>query len=94
MSPLRFRGAFSPLIMLAIAAASNAAVTVSQDTVSFKTWNEGLPDTNPWIELFPSYNYAMYPYTLRNNLLTATASVSWRRATVENEYLKCSLFPD
>jgi len=51
---------------------ARAAVTVTQDTVTLKTWSEGLPDPNPWFELFAGYNYRMYPYTLRNNFGTDT----------------------
>ncbi len=81
-------------ILMSFAVLSHAAVTVSQNTVTLKTWNEGLPDTNAWFELFPSYNYPMYPYTLRNNLPPDTSKVVWRQITLENEYLRCRLLPD
>jgi len=70
------------------------AVTVNQDTVTLKTWSEGLPDQNPWFELLPGNHYPVYPYTLRNNFGTATANVAWRELTLENEYLYCRVFPD
>src|SRR5579872_2610456 len=84
---------FAILASLSVVAA-DAAVTVSQGAITLTTWDEGLPDINTWWELFPSYNYSMYPYTLRNNFLTTTANVSWRQLTVENEYLRCRVFPD
>jgi hypothetical protein len=66
------------LLLCFIPGPAQTAVTVSEDTVTLKTWSEGLPDTNPWFELFPSYNYPMYPYTLRNNFGSTTSAVAWR----------------
>lgn len=71
-----------------------AAATASQDTIALKTWSEGLPDTNPWFELFSSPNYPVYPYTLRNNFGSSASSVAWRELILENEHLRCRVFPD
>jgi hypothetical protein len=49
------------VVLFALGPLCLAGVTVSQDQITFKTWSEGPPDINPWFELFPSYNYAMYP---------------------------------
>jgi tetratricopeptide (TPR) repeat protein len=77
-----------------IAGAALAQVTVSQDTITLKTWREGPPDINPWFELFPSDYYPVYPYTLRKTFLPDTSDVAWRELTIQNEYLSCRVFPD
>ena len=83
-------------ILLIAAAASHATdtVTVAQTTVTLKTWAEGPPDENPYMELFPSYNPILYPYTWRDNFTSNTSDVSWRELTLENEYLFCRVLPD
>jgi tetratricopeptide (TPR) repeat protein len=67
---------------------------VSEDTVSLTTWSEGLPDPNPWFDLFAGSSYPVYPYTLRDNFGTDTSSVAWRELVLENQYLRCRVFPD
>ena len=80
------------LLATVAAGLCTAGVTVSESTINFKTWSEGLPDINPWFELYPSDNFAMYPYTLRNNFLSDTSIVTWRQLVLENEYLYCRVF--
>ena len=36
----------------------------------------------------------MYPYTLRNNYGASASNVAWRELVLENEYLRCRVFPD
>jgi tetratricopeptide (TPR) repeat protein len=90
---LRSFRVFLSLFVVA-AGCADAAVTVSQDTITLKTWSEGLPDTNPWFELLAGNNYAVYPYTMRTNFGPSTSNVAWRELTLENEYLFCRVFPD
>jgi len=82
------------LIAILLAGAAFSQVTVLQDTITLKTWNEGPPDINPWFELFPSEYYPMYPYTLRKTFLPDASNVAWRELTIENEYLYCRVLPD
>ena len=81
------------LLAILLAGTALAQVTVSQDTITLKTWREGPPDINPWFELFPSDYYPVYPYTLRKTLLPDTSNVAWRELTIQNEYLYCRVLP-
>ena len=90
MSPL----ARANLFAILFAGAVFAQVTVSQDTITLKTWKEGPPDINPWFELFPSDYYPVYPYTLRKTLLPDASNVAWPELTIQNEYLSCRVLPD
>src|SRR4051794_19882534 len=60
---------------------SHANVTVTEGVVTLKTWNEGLPNTNPYFEVFSGWEYPAYPYAMRDNFGSATSDVAWRQVT-------------
>ena len=69
-------------------------VRVWQDTVTLATYEEGPPDINPPFDQFVTNGRYNYPYTMRENLSDHASPHSWRTLNLENEYLKCVVFPD
>ena len=72
----------------------NAPVRVWQDTLTLPTYEEGPPDINPPFDQFVTNGRYNYPYTMRENLSDHPSPHPWRALNLENEYLKCVVFPD
>jgi tetratricopeptide (TPR) repeat protein len=72
----------------------NAPVRVWQDTLTLPTYEEGPPDLNPPFDQFVANGRYNYPYTMRENLSDHPSPHPWRALNLENEYLKCVVFPD
>src|SRR5215831_6823674 len=69
-------------------------VRVWQDIVTLPTYGEGPPDINPPFDQFVRNARYNYPYTMRENLNDHASPHPWRALNIENEYLKCVVFPD
>ena len=69
-------------------------VRVWEDSMTFPTSEEGLPDPNPPFDFLNNTGRFNYPYTLRHNLVDRRVSRKWRTLNLENEYLKCTVLPD
>ena len=72
----------------------NAPVRVWQDTLMLPTYEEGPPDSNPPFDQFVTNGRYNYPYTMRENLSDRASPHPWRALNLENEYLRCVVFPD
>ena len=73
---------------------SYTPVHVWQDIVTLPTYGEGPPDINPPFDQFVRNGRYNYPYTMRENLSDHASPHPWRALNIENEYLKCVVFPD
>ncbi len=78
--------------LLACLQAASAQVKVWEGTYKIPVYEEGAPNPNP---PFDQYNRnTNYPYTLRDQLTNQRNDHDLRALFLENEYLKCTVFPD
>ncbi len=78
--------------LLAGLQAASAQVKVWEGTFKLPVYEEGSPNPNP---PFDQYNRnTNYPYTLRDQLTNQRNDHDLRAVFLENEYLKCTVFPD
>jgi tetratricopeptide (TPR) repeat protein len=83
------------LLGASLLCAQTDRVRVWQDSTTFPTYREGPPDASPPFDQFAhSGNYAVYPYSLRQNMTAEKQDRPWRVLHIENQYLHCMVLPD
>ena len=87
------RWKFLLLLLLLFAAHSDAQVRVWEGVLELPVYEEGAPDSNPSFDQFATNRFS-YPYTLRKEITDQRIVHKLRAIYLENEYLKCSVFPD
>jgi hypothetical protein len=82
---------------LAISFAGNSQVTVSEKTITIKTYHIPEPDHNPVFSGGKSYmgvKKLVYPYPLMYNLSDSIADRDYNAVIMENEYIEICIIPE